>query len=84
MIEKERQKGIPQGISNDSHTINTPEHLQASIISLIKSNPQITRNDMANILHFSPKTIARQLKLLEDKVRYVGSGYSGHWEIITD
>ena len=30
----------------------------------------------------STKTIGRYLKKLEDKVRFVGSGYSGHWEII--
>lgn len=37
---------------------------------------------MAEKLHVSPKTIARRLEKLSH-IRYVGSGYSGHWEVIT-
>ncbi|MBQ7531889.1 MAG: HTH domain-containing protein [Paludibacteraceae bacterium] len=45
-------------------------------------NPNITRAAIAEYLQVSEKTIARNLKKLEKKVRFVGSGYSGHWEII--
>ena len=53
-----------------------------NIEELVKNNPNITRKEMAEKLHVSPKTIARRLEKLSH-IRYVGSGYSGHWEVIT-
>ena len=35
---------------------------------------------MAEVLNVSTKTIQRHIKDMEN-VKYVGSGYSGHWEI---
>jgi predicted HTH transcriptional regulator len=53
-----------------------------TIIELIYNNPNITREDIAKQLRVSTKTVGRYLKKLEDKIKFVGSGYSGHWEII--
>ena len=36
---------------------------------------------MAIVLGVSSKTIKRHIKEM-DNIRYIGSGYSGHWEII--
>ena len=36
---------------------------------------------MAMLLGVSSKTIKRRIKEV-DNVHYIGSGYSGHWEII--
>ena len=66
-------QGVPQGV---------PQDVPQTIIELIYNNPNITREDIAKQLGVSTKTIGRYLKKLEDKVRFVGSGYSGHWEII--
>ena len=65
-------------ILNEGDTQDVPQ----TIIELIYNNPNITREDIAKQIGVSTKTIGRYLKILEDKVRFVGSGYSGHWEII--
>ena len=65
-------------ILNEGDTQGVPQ----TIIELIYNNPNITREDIAKQLRISTKTVGRYLKKLEDKIKFVGSGYSGHWEII--
>ena len=60
-------QGVPQGVPQD-------------ITELIKQNPKITREELAALLHVSVKTIGRRLAKLPH-IQYVGSGYSGHWEV---
>jgi len=50
------------------------------IIQLIKENNKITKADIAKELNVSEKTVEREMKKIPN-VKYVGSGYSGHWEI---
>ena len=45
------------------------------------ANDKISTESIAKILGVSSKTIKRHIKEM-DNVRYIGSGYSGHWEII--
>lgn len=66
-------QGVPQSV---------PQDVPQKIIELIYNNPNITREDIAKQLRVSTKTVGRYLKKLEDKIKFVGSGYSGHWEII--
>ena len=66
-------QSVPQGV---------PQDVPQTIIELIYNNPNITREDIAKQIGVSTKTIGRYLKKLENKVKFVGSGYSGHWEII--
>lgn len=47
---------------------------------MIKENTQITTDDMAEVLGVSVRTVKRHIKEMGDIV-YVGSGFSGHWEI---
>lgn len=65
-------------ILNEGDTQDVPQ----TIIELIYNNPNITREDIAKQIGVSRKTIGRYLKKLENKVKFAGSGYSGHWEII--
>ena len=50
------------------------------IVSEIKKNKNITQDELAEMFNVSRKTITRWIKEM-DNIEYVGSGYSGHWEI---
>ena len=67
-----QEAGVPQGVL---------QGVPQDITALIKQNPKITREELAALLHVSVKTIGRRLAKLPH-IKYVGSGYSGHWEII--
>lgn len=49
---------------------------------MIQKDGKVSREDIAKKAHVSVKTIQREIKRMPN-IRYVGSGYSGHWEIIT-
>ena len=68
---------VPQGVSQD-----VSQEITQSILYIVSRNPKITREEIAHQLGVSSKTVGRYLKKLEGRVRYVGSGYSGHWEVI--
>ena len=53
----------------------------AQILELVKANDKVTREEMAQKLGVSKKTIEREIKKISN-LSYVGSGYSGHWEIL--
>ena len=57
--------------------------IQKQILELIQNNPQISRAEIAEQIGKSVKTIERRLAEMEQIVKYVGSGYSGHWKINT-
>ena len=50
------------------------------LLNQIKSAPSITSEKLASLSGKSVITIKRHLKKMKN-VRYVGSGYSGHWEV---
>ena len=52
----------------------------SEIIQLIRENNKITKAIIAKELGVSEKTIEREMKKT-NKIVYIGSGYSGHWEI---
>ncbi len=54
---------------------------QRQIIALICENPQTTRAEIATAIGVSAKTIERELAVLSNIVRYIGSKKGGHWEI---
>ena len=60
---------------------DVPQDVPQAIAALIKNHPKITREDIALQLGLSVKTIGRHIAKLPN-IKYVGSGYSGHWEIV--
>ena len=68
---------VPQSVSQDGFL-----EIAQIIQDIVSNNPKITREEMAHQLGVSSKTIGRYLKKLDGRVRYVGSGYSGHWEVV--
>lgn len=54
---------------------------EAQILALVKSNDKVTRQEMAQKLGVSKKTIECEIKKITE-LSYVGRGYSGHWKII--
>ena len=69
-----------QGDTQDD-TQGDTQGIDAIIIQAIRKNPQITTEELAQIANKGIATIKRHIAKLPD-VRYVGSGYSGHREII--
>ena len=47
----------------------------------IRKNPKVTTEELATLSGFTSKTIKRHINKLAH-IRYVGRGYSGHWEIV--
>ena len=67
-------QGVAQGVANEN------KDLKIQILEMITQNNKMTREKIANNLGVSKKTIERELKKMP-MVKYVGSGYSGYWEI---
>ena len=55
--------------------------LDTQIIYLIKKDEKISTEQMSKILEVSTRTIKRHIKEMNN-IKYIGSGYSGHWEIL--
>ena len=58
----------------------TQDKLQKQIFDMIEENPQISTSEIATKLGVGVRTVKRRIKQMPN-ISYVGSGYSGHWEI---
>ena len=56
-------------------------NLDVWIEKQIKDNPKITTEELAEKSHKGVRTIKRHISMM-GHIHYVGSGYSGHWEMI--
>ena len=65
---------VPEGVPQDSE-------LDAWIEKQIRNNTKISSEELAKLSQRSSKTIKRHIAKMHH-IRYVGSGYSGHWEIV--
>ena len=57
---------------------------QQGIIGLIKKNPNITMEEMADIFGVDPRTIHRDVEDLKGIVEHIGSTKGGYWIIIAN
>ena len=78
---KVRISDVPQDVPQDvSHEVSESSGIERKILDMIESDNKITTETMASALNISRKTIQRCISKMHN-VHYVGSGYSGHWEI---
>ena len=68
---------VPQG---DTQGDTQGKILDIWIEEQIRKNPKITTEELARISKKGLRTIKRHIAKLTH-IKYVGSGYSGHWEI---
>lgn len=67
---------VPQDLPQD-----VPQAvLEDAIIAAIRANPKVSREEIPQKANVSSKTIARKMNKMRYKIRFVGRGYSGHWE----
>ena len=54
------------------------------IIEMIRKNPELTTQQMADILGISRRAVAKNIASLQEKgiIRRVGADKGGHWEIV--
>ena len=71
--------GVEDG-TQDGTQGGTQENIQTQIFDMIKENEKISTSDIAIKLGISVRTVKRRIKQMPN-VSYIGSGYSGHWEI---
>lgn len=62
----------------------TPKNTSEKILALIKANPCITRDEMAEECGISVDGIKWQIKQLKGKIEFVGPRKGGHWQILSD
>ena len=80
--------GVTQGVIQDATQDATQDvtqdvtqdDLDARIIALIKKDSKISAEKLAMALGVSVRTIRRHIKQM-DNIRFVGRGFSGHWEV---
>ena len=71
-------KGDTQSDTQDG---TQEEILDKWIENRIRENPQITTEELAKMSKKGLRTIKRHIAKIP-YIRYVGSGYSGHWEVL--
>ncbi len=75
-------QGGTQGGTQDGTQGGTQEEiLDKWIENQIRENPQITTEELAQMSKKGLRTIKRHIAKMPH-IRYVGSGYSGHWEVL--
>lgn len=78
-------ENVGQDVSQDvGQDVGQDEaELQELIIKLVHENSKVTKKEIAKVASVSEKTVERQMKKMTN-LKYVGRGYSGHWEIISN
>ena len=74
----ETSKGCYSNVTQD---VTQEDSLDGKIEKAIKENLKVTTEDLAKQFGVTSMTIKRHLAKMPH-IRYVGSGYSGHWEVL--
>ena len=76
-----RNVGSQDDTQGDTQGGTQGDALDIWIEEQIRKNPKVTTEELATLSGFTSKTIKRHINKLAH-IKYVGSGYSGHWEIV--
>ncbi|MCB6199895.1 putative DNA binding domain-containing protein [Acetatifactor sp. DFI.5.50] len=79
-VKQNGTQGDTQDDTRDDTQGDTQDDTQEKIIKMIEENPRVSTSDMAKRLGIGIATVKRKIKKMPN-ISYVGSGYSGHWEI---
>ena len=71
---QETNEGSPKGSPKSS----------PKILELIKANPSITTQQIADRMGISKRAVLKNLTKMKDKVIHKGPSNGGHWEIVDD
>lgn len=75
-------QNVTQGVTQDvTQDVTQEDSLDGKIEKAIKDNFNVTTEDLAKQFGVTSMTIKRHLAKMSH-IRYVGSGYSGHWEVL--
>ena len=86
-VSIERTVFVKLSVGDQTGGQTTQKSVQKSvqkIVDFISENPNITTQEMANLLGINRSIVARHIKTLQEKgiIRRVGPDKGGHWEII--
>lgn len=79
-IKGDNQSDTQDGTQGGTQGGTQEENLDKWIENQIRENPQITTEELAKMSKKGLRTIKRHIAKMPH-VQYVGSGYSGHWEV---
>ena len=82
-LNYEDSVGVHQDVHQDVHQGVHQDDIDSSILELIRRNNKISIEGIAQKISVSSKTVWRHLEKMPN-VKYVGSGFSGHWEIVEE
>ena len=70
--------------SAQENSQKTQQKTQQKILNLIKRNPNITTQEMSNLIGIDRSNVWRNMKMMQQQgiIRRVGPDKGGHWEII--
>ena len=72
-------QGVTQGVIQGV----TQGDIEAKILDLVRKNNKISTETIAQRLSISSRTVKRRIDNMPN-LKFVGSGYSGHWEIVEE
>lgn len=67
-------------------TFDTTQKSTQIILDLIRENPYVTTQEMADSIGIIRRTIAKHIRSLQDKgiIKRIGPDKGGHWEVVEE
>ena len=83
-VRKENDEPLKQNSHASFDPLEELNGKERLVLSEVRKNTHITRNELIEITSIAPATLSRIFKVLKDKgfLRRVGSDKTGYWEII--